>query len=157
MDSQIGSLYLVASERGLQGIFFKKQAVPMAKSLKGPALEIQILRRAIRELAEYFSGKRKKFELPIDIEGTPFQKSVWKALAQIPYGTTCSYRKVAESIKNVKAVRAVGTANGKNPVCILIPCHRVIASNGTIGGYSGGLVKKRKLLALEQFFNKAEV
>lgn len=157
MDSEIGSLYLVASGKGLQGIFFKKQPVLMAKSLKGPALEIQNLRRATRELAEYFSGKRKKFGLPMDIEGTPFQKSVWKALAQIPYGTTCSYRKVAKSIKNGKAVRAVGTANGKNPVCIIIPCHRVIAASGTIGGYSGGLVKKRKLLALEQHFNQVGV
>ena len=104
---------------------------------------------AKRELKEYFSGKRKKFSVPLNAQGTAFQKSVWNQLSKIPYGKTVSYRDIAIKIKNKKAVRAVGTANGKNPFCIIIPCHRVIAADGSLGGYSGGIQFKKKLLALE--------
>jgi methylated-DNA-[protein]-cysteine S-methyltransferase len=146
--SPIGNLYLVASETGLQGMHFDKQSDPLIKTLgKSPAEKI--LRQAAEEVAEYFAGKRKKFEIPLDIAtGTVFQRKVWKALQKIPYGTTCSYKALAASIGS-KAVRAVGSANGKNPFCIIIPCHRVIAADGSIGGYYGGLRKKKQLLSLE--------
>jgi methylated-DNA-[protein]-cysteine S-methyltransferase len=150
ITSKVGPLYLVASEKGLQSILTKKQSVPMAPSLRGKAPEIQILAEATRQLKEYFNGDRKQFDLPMDIEGTDFQKKVWEQLSKIPYGQTYSYSDVARKIKNAKAVRAVGSANGKNPLCIIVPCHRVIAADGTLGGYSGGLPMKIKLLEGEQ-------
>ena len=142
MDSKIGKLYLVASEKGLHGIFWKKQALPLKKT--------KIIDQALQELKEYFDGKRKNFEVPLVMDGTAFQKRVWKQLRRIPYGQTCSYKDVANRIKNTKAVRAVGGANGKNPVCIIVPCHRVIAADGTLGGYSGRAGAKSKLLELER-------
>jgi len=101
------------------------------------------------QLEEYFKGERKKFNVPLDFKGTEFQKKVWNELNKIPYGKTVSYKKVAEKVGNKKALRAVGQANSKNPVCIIIPCHRVINSNGKLGGYSAGLLVKEKLLELE--------
>jgi AraC family transcriptional regulator, regulatory protein of adaptative response / methylated-DNA-[protein]-cysteine methyltransferase len=101
------------------------------------------------ELKDYFSGKLKKFTVPLHVEGTPFQKSVWLELTKIPYGRTKSYSDIAKSVRNPKAVRAVGTANGDNCIAIVIPCHRVIAADGGIGGYGGGLSRKRFLLELE--------
>ena len=150
MNSPIGALYLVATSKGLQGVFWKKQLAPTAKSLGGTQPSVKNLARAAKELEEYFEGRRKKFTLPLDLAGTPFQKSVWAQLQKIPYGATCSYRDIALKIKNSKAVRAVGSANGKNPLCIIIPCHRVIASNGSLGGYSGGTSLKTRLLTLEK-------
>ena len=150
IGTKIRTLYLVASEKGLQGIYWKKQNAPMAKSLQGTSPEIKILARAARQMEEYMKGTRRTFDVPMDVAGTPFQKSVWKALSGIPYGRTCSYQDIARGIKNPKAVRAVGTANGKNPLCILVPCHRVIAADGSIGGYAGGLAMKRRLLELEK-------
>lgn len=150
MNSQIGRLYLVASEQGLQGVFWKRQSVVMVKTLKGATAEIKILANTVEQLEEYLDGKRQKFELPFDVQGTPFQKLVWDRLSRIPYGKTYSYKEIASLIKNAKAVRAVGTANGRNPICIIVPCHRVIAADGSLGGYSGGLAIKTKLLQLEQ-------
>lgn len=118
----------------------------MAESLS----ELQPLAQAVRQLEEYLSGKRKKFDLEFDVQGTAFQKSVWQELSKIPYGKTCSYRDIAKRIKKEKAVRAVGTANGRNPVCIIVPCHRVIAANGSLGGYYWGLEMKEKLLRMEK-------
>lgn len=146
IKTPVGALYLVASETGLQSMSWEKQAVPMNKN--------RVLTRAEKELSEYFLGKRKTFSLPLEPQGTPFQLSVWRALSKIPYGKTISYKELAKNIKNEKAVRAVGTANGKNPFCIIVPCHRVIAANGTLGGYSGrgGVKTKQKLLDLESGF-----
>ena len=154
VDSVIGRLYLVASEKGLQGIYFQKQAGPLEKSLdrsaKNRSPAIKHLSQAAKELTQYFAGKRKKFGLALDLKtGTAFQKKVWLQLSKIPYGKTYSYADIALKIKNPKAVRAVGNANGKNPLCIIVPCHRVIASNGKLGGYTGGLEKKIKLLKIE--------
>ena len=150
MLSKIGPLYLVASEKGLQGILWKKGPVPLARSLNSSSPEIKILSKAARQLKEYFDGKRTQFSLPLDASGTAFQKRVWGALRKIPYGRTLSYKEVARRIQNAKAVRAVGTANGQNPLCIIIPCHRVIAADGTLGGYSAGLAIKNRLLNLEK-------
>lgn len=149
MNSKIGPLYLTASEEGLQGIFRKKQKTPLIRSLKKTDSAARILLKTVRQLEEYLAGKRKKFNLPLDTTGTPFQKKVWEELRKIPYGKTCSYKDIANRIKNPKAVRAVGGANGRNPLCIIVPCHRVIANNGSLGGYSGGLEMKHRLLSLE--------
>ncbi len=109
---------------------------------------------AAHQLKEYLSGNRTSFDLPLDPLGTQFQRSVWEALLQIPYGETWNYRQVAERIGNVKACRAVGAACGKNPIWILIPCHRVVGSSNSLTGYAGGLDMKQKLLRLE---NSAEI
>ena len=103
----------------------------------------------MKQLEEYFAGERKTFDVPLDLWGTPFQQEVWKALLQIPYGETRSYQDIAQSVGNPKAVRAVGGANGRNPVPVIVPCHRVIRSDGNLGGYGGGLDIKRDLLDLE--------
>lgn len=112
--------------------------------------ETQLLCEANCQLQEYFRGKRKEFDLPIHMQGTGFQKKVWEALCQIPYGETRSYRDVAEMVGNPKAFRAVGGANNRNPIMILVPCHRVIGANGALVGYGGGLPAKEYLLGLEQ-------
>lgn len=150
INSKIGTLYLVASEKGLKGMFWTKQAAPMAKSLDGAAPEIKILSRTTAQLDEYLNGKRKKFDLPLDAAGTAFQQQVWQELSKIPYGETRSYKDIARRIRNPKAVRAVGGANGRNPVCIIVPCHRVIAADGSLGGYSGRPGVKSRLLELER-------
>lgn len=153
METKVGPLYLVASAKGLQTAFFgKKLKVPFATSLEGDDPVIQMLTQAVQELNEYFDGYRKKFDVPLDVNGTDFQKLVWKALSKIPYGKTYSYSEIAHQIGKDKAVRAVGTANGRNPICIIVPCHRVIAADGTLGGYSGGIEIKEQLLQLEGSF-----
>ncbi len=148
INSRIGPLYLVASEKGLQGVFWTKQRAPMVtdeserKSL--------ILKKAELQLEEYLSGKRKDFDLPLDPRGTEFQKRVWEQLAKIPYGQTRSYKDIAKALNQENASRAVGSANGQNPLSIIVPCHRVISSNGSLGGYAGGLGIKEALLSLEK-------
>ena len=107
------------------------------------------LREAQRQLEEYFAGERTEFSLPLESHGTDFQQRVWRALRAIPFGTTISYGELARRIGNPRAVRAVGLANGRNPISIIVPCHRVIGANGTLTGYGGGLERKRFLLALE--------
>jgi methylated-DNA-[protein]-cysteine S-methyltransferase len=108
-----------------------------------------MLRVAADQLAAYFAGERTDFDLPLSPSGTPFQLSVWRALLSIPYGETISYRELARRIGNAKAVRAVGAANGRNPIPIIVPCHRVIGADGSLTGYGGGLPRKRLLLELE--------
>ncbi len=111
--------------------------------MRGPVLD------AARQLDEYFARRRREFDLPLSLAGTDFQKSVWLALADIPYGETISYAELARWVGRPTAYRAVGQANGANPIAVILPCHRVIAADGTIGGYGGGLGTKRTLLALE--------
>lgn len=108
-----------------------------------------LLRQAARQLEEYFAGRRKIFDLPLNPQGTPFQQKVWRALCAVPYGQTASYGRIAAAVGSPKACRAVGMANHANPVAIFIPCHRIIGSNGSLTGYGGGLEIKRALLALE--------
>ena len=143
-DSPIGRMYLGATDEGLCHLKWS----PVANSIEGmtPILEATCL-----QLSEYFSGERKQFDIPLVLlHGTVFQKSCWLALAKIPYGTTISYGQEAEWIGNTKAVRAVGQANHRNPIAIILPCHRVIGSNGSMVGYGGGLDKKHYLLELER-------
>ncbi len=147
-NSPLGPLLIVTSDKGLRELSVNKKST--AKATDDQSKAYKILKQTEQELTEYFAGQRKHFEVPLDTEGTQFQEKVWLQLTKIPYGKTCSYLDVARNIKNDKAVRAVGSANGKNPICIIVPCHRVIAADGSLGGYSGGLDIKRKLLALEQ-------
>jgi len=112
--------------------------------------ETPLIKKAAAQLREYFDGKRKTFDLPLAPRGTEFQLTVWKALQAIPYGKTCSYGQLADKIGNPKACRAVGMANNRNPITIIIPCHRVIGSNGNLTGYAGGLDLKDKLIMLEK-------
>ncbi|MFY7992610.1 MAG: methylated-DNA--[protein]-cysteine S-methyltransferase, partial [Bacteriovoracaceae bacterium] len=116
--------------------------------------EIKILKQAKKELEEYFSGKRRNFDIPLDVDGSDFQKKVWNQLQKIPYGKTCAYKDIATKLRDPNASRAVGTANGKNPLWIVVPCHRVITASGSLGGYAGGLEMKTKLLQLESNINE---
>ncbi|MDR1683838.1 MAG: methylated-DNA--[protein]-cysteine S-methyltransferase [Elusimicrobiota bacterium] len=115
--------------------------------------ETPLLKKANKELQAYFDGRLKEFTLPLAPKGTAFQQKVWAALRRVPYGKTKSYKDIAVMIKNPKAMRAVGMANNRNPISIIVPCHRVIGANGSLTGYGGGLDKKKFLLALEAYFN----
>jgi len=147
ISTPIGKLTLVASAAGLQQVIFGAKKVAKVKTI--PTVVKRNLNLAEKQLQEYFAGERKKFSLKLDIAGTEFQESVWYALNKIAYGKTISYAQQAKLVRKPRSFRAVGTANGKNPVAIILPCHRVVASDGTLGGYGGGLAIKRKLLALE--------
>ena len=148
-QSPVGVLLLAADAGGLREIKFQKNG--RAACADSSWIEdVAALGEAIRQLRDYFAGKREDFDLALAPRGTPFQQKVWKELCRIPYGETISYGELARRIKNPKASRAVGLANGSNPIPIIIPCHRVIGSNGKLTGYGGGLPIKEKLLALEQ-------
>ena len=137
----------MADEKFLTGLYFRKPKGDLSAKLdSSPAASI--IRKTIQQLHEYFAGQRRDFDVPLSAPGTEFQMKVWRELSRIPYGKTCSYRDLAVKIKNDKAVRAVGTANGRNPISILVPCHRVIAADGTLGGYGGGLPIKTRLLEI---------
>jgi len=150
MDSPIGRLRLSASPQGLRSIDFAA-----GDAAKAPV--DATLRRAITQLREYFAGQRRAFDLALDPQGTEFQRQVWQALVAIPYGETTSYGELARRIGRPAAVRAVGAANGRNPLPIIVPCHRVIGSDGSLTGYAGGLAIKRALLDLERRGMHAEL
>lgn len=149
IDTPCGEMTLYATDDALIAVYFedhKKQNPYDAEKVKGAH---KILDSAERDLKLYFSGKREEFKTPIAMEGTPFQMKVWRGLQQIPFGETWSYLDLAKKIGKPKAVRAVGMANSKNPISILVPCHRVIGANGTLTGYGGGLENKKWLLEHE--------
>lgn len=151
-QSPLGPIHLAASERGLAAVAFPENWREVKARL--PALEKgenEALKAAVRQLEEYFAGARTEFTVPLDLQGTAFQKSAWAALLRIPYGKTFTYGQQAREMKRPKAVRAVGAANGRNPVCILVPCHRVIGADGSLTGYAGGMNTKRALLELEGY------
>ena len=150
MDSPVGQLKLVANEHALVAILWDNEnpkRVRLAELIE--EVSHPILLNTQQQLIEYFSGQRKVFDIPLDFEGTDFQKKVWSALLTIPYGETRSYKQIAQQLGNEKAVRAVGAANGKNPISIIAPCHRVIGAGGALVGFAGGLDKKEILLRLE--------
>jgi len=147
--SPYGNMTLQANDKGLLGVWFDIHTTK-PKDLGCYSDECEILNRAIQQLDEYFSGQRTQFELPLAAKGTAFQQSVWNALCRIPYGETWSYQQLADAIGNPKAVRAVGLANGKNPLSVIVPCHRVIGKNGKLTGYAGGVETKQRLLELEK-------
>jgi O-6-methylguanine DNA methyltransferase len=143
VKSPIGLLTLVSGAQGLQEIRFGRLQPP------GVALDASSNAPAVAQLNEYFAGRRREFDLRLDLRGTDFQRSVWRALLDIPYGETRSYGEVARAIGKPKAARAVGMANHENPVSIVVPCHRVIGHDGRLVGYGGGLDAKTALLKLE--------
>ena len=151
MASPVGLLKLVAHETALVAVLWENEnpkRVRLAELVE--QADHPVLLETKKQLTEYFAGKRQQFDLPLDFAGTEFQHKVWQALLSIPFGETRSYRDIAEQIGNVKAVRAVGAANGKNPISIIAPCHRVVGTNGKLVGFAGGLDNKDILLRLEK-------
>ncbi len=144
-ETPIGRIGIKDNGHSIIEVYFIKAAEDKELELK----ETPLTKEAARQLDEYFQGKRKDFDLPLEPKGTPFQKSVWEALTTIPYGETRSYKQIAEKVNSPKAYRAVGMSNNKNPISIIIPCHRVIGANGKMVGYGGGLEIKEHLLNLE--------
>jgi methylated-DNA-[protein]-cysteine S-methyltransferase len=150
IKSPVGTLKLVGSEAGLAAVLWENDDPRRVRLELGSQDEHHpVLVEAERQLNEYFAGKRKSFSVKLDFVGTPFQKKVWCALLSIPFGETRSYGQLAKQIGNPKAVRAVGAANGKNPISIIGPCHRVIGASGNLTGFAGGLEVKALLLRLE--------
>lgn len=143
IDSPLGPVQIFANEHGICKISLG-QTTPSAD------LPSRLTAQAAIQLQQYFAGSLSRFSLPLAATGTPFQQQVWQALCRLPFGHTCSYADIAREIANPKAVRAVGAANGKNPIAIVVPCHRVIGANGTLTGYAGGLDNKVWLLTHEQ-------
>ena len=151
MDSPVGALKLVAHDQALVAVMWDNEdhkRVRLAELVEDR--QHPMLHKVKQQLEEYFAGQRQQFDLPLDFQGTAFQQQVWQALLNIPYGETRSYKEIAVQLGNEKAVRAVGAANGKNPISSIAPCHRVIGSSGALVGFAGGLDKKQILLSLEQ-------
>ncbi|TVV73007.1 methylated-DNA--[protein]-cysteine S-methyltransferase [Sphingomonas solaris] len=149
-DTPVGRLTLVADDTGLVAILWPDddpRRVPLPSLVDAP--DAPLLSDTARQLDAYFGGTLRRFTLPLAPRGTPFQQAVWRALATIPYGETRSYGDIARQIGRPAAVRAVGAANGRNPISVVIPCHRVIGAGGALTGFAGGLAAKRHLLALE--------
>jgi len=143
-DTEYGKITIVSDGEAITQIKHEGKLKPDC-----PKEETAIIRQAINELNEYFSGKRQRFDVPIKLNGTDFHRSVWEALMKIPYGEIVTYKYIAESLGKPKASRAVGQANNRNPIWIIIPCHRVVGANGKLTGYDGGVDMKEKLLKLE--------
>jgi methylated-DNA-[protein]-cysteine S-methyltransferase len=150
IDTPLGPLTLAATARGLAGAWFDGQAHHPGPLAAPHDAGQQWLREAECQLGRYFHGRQMDFSVPVDTAGTPFQQAVWRALCAIPPGVTTDYGRLAVALGRPRAARAVGAAVGRNPVSILVPCHRVLGRDGTLTGYAGGLERKRALLALEQ-------
>jgi O-6-methylguanine DNA methyltransferase len=166
VESPVGLLFLAASQRGLVALEFDRRA-PGQQTIRPNPRDLRTERKSVHfeesdramrlyvgELHEYFAGRRRQFDLPLDLRGTDFQLACWQALLAIPYGETRSYGDIARAVGRPRGFRAVGMANNRNPVAIVVPCHRVIASDGTLCGYGGGLEIKRNLLELERSRNE---
>lgn len=149
IESPLGALLIAASDAGLHAIEFPESRHQVKRSTAWQTDDHPLLQTAAMQLDEYFRGQRRHFELPLTPQGTAFQQRVWQALRAIPYGQTRSYAQLAEAIDQPSATRAVGAANGRNPLPIVIPCHRVIGADGTLTGFAGGLSAKMFLLRLE--------
>lgn len=149
-DSPHGQMLLVASDAGLSGVYFdgQKHFPGTAKEWKRDARHAR-LKQAKRELVEYFAGRRQRFEAALSPEGTPFQRAVWKAISTVRFGETITYGELARRAGHPGSARAAGAATGRNPIGIIVPCHRIMGANGALTGYAGGLERKRALLALE--------
>jgi methylated-DNA-[protein]-cysteine S-methyltransferase len=149
-QSPQGTLFLAATPKGLAGVYFNGQK--NFPKRRGWQLDRRhpVLRRARRELAEYFAGRRRRFGVPLDPQGTPFQRSVWKQIARVGYGETLSYGELARRAGHPGSARAAGAATGRNPLGIIVPCHRILGANGSLTGYAGGVFRKRALLAMEK-------
>jgi len=148
VDSPIGELLLIGDDHALHGLYMQEGRKPMRiasswKPSRAPFASVQ------RQLSEYFAGQRIAFDVPLGMNGNPFERRVWQALLEIPYGETVSYGEIARRVGQPSAARAVGLANGRNPIAVIVPCHRVIGADGSLTGYGGGLERKRLLLELE--------
>ena len=157
IDSPIGSFRIASTRRGLAYVELPHASGRgldgwLRRCLPEARVEEKLApnRSAVKQLVEYLEGRRREFDLTVDLRGTDFQLKVWDALLEIPYGETRSYSEIAKRVGSPNAVRAVGSANGANPVSLVVPCHRVIAADGKLGGYGGGLPLKKRLLAMEQ-------
>jgi methylated-DNA-[protein]-cysteine S-methyltransferase len=149
-DSPQGKMLLVANDKGLSGVYFAGQKYfPQIDPEWRQDARNASLHQAKRELAEYFNGKRERFEMTLAPEGTPFQRSVWKAIFAVDFGKTITYGELARRAGCPGSARAAGAATGRNPISVIVPCHRIVGSNGSLTGYAGGLDRKRALLALE--------
>jgi methylated-DNA-[protein]-cysteine S-methyltransferase len=150
INSPIGDLMLAADASALTGLYFVGcNHIPAARNGWARNAQLPILRQAAKQLQEYFAGTREKFSVPLRLAGTDFQEKVWREIALIPFGETISYSDLAKRAGAPEAIRAAGTNTGRNPVAIIIPCHRVVGKNGGMGGFAGGLERKRHLLELE--------
>ena len=152
IESPIGKLKLIASDKGLCAVLFmtgKHNTVAFDGTLE-ESDTYPVLQKAEKQLTEYFNGKRQQFDLPLDMRGTVFQIKAWRELQKIPYGDTISYGEQAKRVGDPKKARAVGMANGRNPIAIIVPCHRVIGSSGALVGFGGGLNTKQRLLDMER-------
>lgn len=149
LTTPCGELLIAINEQGLVRVEFA-DGLHSSLDMQTWRKDNQALAPYRQQFEAYFAGQLKQFDLPMAASGTPFQQSVWRALSNIPYGQTCCYSDIARAIANPKAVRAVGAANGRNPLSIIVPCHRVIGANGRLTGYAGGLAAKQALLQLEQ-------
>jgi methylated-DNA-[protein]-cysteine S-methyltransferase len=155
IESPLGAMLLVATDAALTGVYFDGQRhQPPIGAQWRERPDAALLRDTARQLVEYFSGARRHFELPLAPLGTPFQRGVWNAIGEVPPGETISYRELAFRAGRPGSARAAGTATGRNPLSILIPCHRIVGSDGAPTGYAGGLERKRALLALERRFRE---
>jgi methylated-DNA-[protein]-cysteine S-methyltransferase len=144
-----GTLLVTATDKGLAGVYFKGQKhLPKKREWRRDARH-PVLRQARRELLEYFAGKRKRFDVALDPHGTPFQRSVWRSIAKVAFGRTITYGELAQRAGHPGSARAAGAATGRNPLGIIVPCHRIVGANGSLTGYAGGLARKRALLELE--------
>ena len=153
IPTPIGVLTLIASDRGLTNVVFEEENgpdAPMRSEVPAADTDDEILAAAVSQLEEYFAGTRREFDLPLDLEGTEFQRQAWRGLADVPYGETTTYGEQAERIGRPGAFRAVGAANGQNPVPIILPCHRIIGADGSLTGFGGGLALKQQLLDHER-------
>jgi methylated-DNA-[protein]-cysteine S-methyltransferase len=151
MDSPVGRLRLIANEKAMVAVLWENEQpkrIQLAELVVEP--EHPVLLQVRQQLEEYFEGNRQRFDIPLDFAGTEFQKLVWTELLKIPYGQTRSYGQIAQAIGRPKAMRAVGAANGRNPISIIAPCHRVIGASGALTGFAGGLDNKTILLNLEK-------
>lgn len=149
VDSPVGPLFIAADDDGLRAIEFSENRHPIKRKDDWRDGDNAMLRHARKQLDEYFAGKRRTFDLPLSPAGTEFQRNVWTTLATIPYGETISYAQLASRVGKPSAMRAVGAANGRNPLPIVLPCHRVIGADGSLTGFGGGLPTKQFLLKLE--------
>ena len=149
-ESTLGTMTLAATDKGLAGVWFNDQRHRPDYAAWPESPDHPVLKNAMRQLAEYLAGRRSSFDLPLDLRGgTTFQQAVWQALLAIPAGSTTSYGVISKQVGKPKAVRAVGAAVGRNPIGIIVPCHRVMGSDGSLTGYAGGLHRKQALLSLE--------
>lgn len=151
IQSAIGVLKVSGNEHGISSVSFLNEAIPVSQDIP------KELQKAVEQLGEYLSGSRTEFTLKINPPGTDFQKKVWKKLQAIPYGKTMTYQEIANELGDPKVIRAAASANGKNPIAIIVPCHRVIGSDGSLTGYAGGLSRKQWLLEHESGFKQGKL